>query len=41
MQKYCMELNQAQKNAVRHKDGPMLVLAGQLEDLVITERTKH
>lgn len=38
-----MELNQAQKNAVRHKDGPMLVLAGpgSGKTLVITERTKH
>lgn len=38
-----MELNQAQMNAVRHKDGPMLVLAGpgSGKTLVITERTKH
>lgn len=41
--KIFMELNQAQKNAVRHKDGPMLVLAGpgSGKTLVITERTKH
>ena len=38
-----MELNQAQKNAVGHRDGPMLVLAGpgSGKTLVITERTKH
>lgn len=38
-----MELNQAQKEAVIHKDGPMLVLAGpgSGKTLVITERTKH
>ncbi|HHT88874.1 MAG TPA: ATP-dependent helicase [Clostridiales bacterium] len=38
-----MRLNQAQKNAICHKDGPMLVLAGpgSGKTLVITERTKY
>ncbi len=38
-----MILNEAQKNALWHKDGPMLVLAGpgSGKTLVITERTKY
>lgn len=38
-----MELNHAQKKAIQHKDGPMLVLAGpgSGKTLVITERTKY
>lgn len=38
-----MQMNQAQEQAVLHKDGPMLVLAGpgSGKTLVITERTKH
>jgi DNA helicase-2/ATP-dependent DNA helicase PcrA len=38
-----MQMNQAQQQAVLHKDGPMLVLAGpgSGKTLVITERTKH
>lgn len=38
-----MEMNQAQQQAVLHKDGPMLVLAGpgSGKTLVITERTKY
>ena len=38
-----MELNQAQKDAVSHKDGPMLVLAGpgSGKTMVITEPTKY
>ncbi len=37
------QMNQAQQQAVLHKDGPMLVLAGpgSGKTLVITERTKH
>lgn len=38
-----MKLNQAQQKAIRHKNGPMLVLAGpgSGKTLVITERTKY
>jgi DNA helicase-2/ATP-dependent DNA helicase PcrA len=38
-----MQMNQAQQQAVVHKDGPMLVLAGpgSGKTLVITERTKY
>lgn len=38
-----MEKNQAQEEAISHKDGPLLVLAGpgSGKTLVITERTKH
>jgi DNA helicase-2/ATP-dependent DNA helicase PcrA len=38
-----MGMNHAQQQAVRHKDGPMLVLAGpgSGKTLVITERTKY
>ncbi len=38
-----MHINQVQQQAVIHKDGPMLVLAGpgSGKTLVITERTKH
>ncbi|HKL99684.1 MAG TPA: ATP-dependent helicase [Mobilitalea sp.] len=38
-----MQMNQVQKQAVLHKDGPMLVLAGpgSGKTLVITERTKY
>lgn len=38
-----MKLNPSQQQAVLHKDGPMLVLAGpgSGKTLVITERTKH
>ncbi len=38
-----MQMNQAQQQAVLHKDGPMLVLAGpgSGKTLVITERTKY
>ena len=38
-----MYMNEAQKQAVWHKNGPMLVLAGpgSGKTLVITERTKH
>lgn len=38
-----MSINTSQNRAIRHKDGPMLVLAGpgSGKTLVITERTKH
>jgi DNA helicase II / ATP-dependent DNA helicase PcrA len=38
-----MQMNQSQQQAVQHKDGPMLVLAGpgSGKTLVITERTKY
>ena len=38
-----IQMNQAQQQAVLHKDGPMLVLAGpgSGKTLVITERTRH
>ena len=38
-----MNLNRAQKTAIRHKDGPMMVLAGpgSGKTLVITERTRY
>lgn len=38
-----MQMNQAQQEAVQHKDGPMMVLAGpgSGKTLVITERTKY
>jgi DNA helicase-2/ATP-dependent DNA helicase PcrA len=38
-----MQMNPSQQQAVLHKDGPMLVLAGpgSGKTLVITERTKH
>ncbi|MDF2904816.1 MAG: hypothetical protein K0R34_137 [Herbinix sp.] len=38
-----IHMNQAQRQAVLHKDGPMLVLAGpgSGKTLVITERTRH
>lgn len=38
-----MQMNQAQQQAVHHKDGPMMVLAGpgSGKTLVITERTKY
>lgn len=40
---FMMENNQAQAEAICHKDGPLLVLAGpgSGKTLVITERTKH
>lgn len=38
-----MQMNEAQRQAVRHKDGPMLVIAGpgSGKTLVITERTRY
>lgn len=38
-----MSFNPSQREAIRHKDGPMLVLAGpgSGKTLVITERTRH
>jgi DNA helicase-2/ATP-dependent DNA helicase PcrA len=38
-----MQMNQAQREAIQHKDGPMLVLAGpgSGKTMVITERTKY
>ena len=38
-----MQMNQAQQQAVQHKDGPMMVLAGpgSGKTFVITERTRY